>query len=351
MNNSKVNSYNEWDPLEEVIVGIATNAHYPKNDLGMNAGIAFEEKKLPSVEVEIPPIPRQVIDETNEDLDIFVRELQKLGIRVRRPSPVDTQINIGNPYWQTSQYFNYCPRDIFFVIGDTIYESPSIYRSRYFEAFSYREILTDYLESGCRWISAPKPRLRDEDYALHADAATILNNNDPMFDAATILRAGKDIFYLVSNSGNELGFRWLKSILGPEYRVHPLRSVYSGTHIDTTLAFLRPGLALANPARMNENNIPDILKKWEIIYAPDMETYAYSAMPPMSSDWLGMNVLMINPHLAVVDAHQVALIQLLERYQIDVLPLRLRHGRQLEGGFHCVTLDTYRAGDKEDYFS
>ncbi|HSW77280.1 MAG TPA: hypothetical protein VLG36_00600 [Candidatus Chromulinivoraceae bacterium] len=350
MKNVKVNSYNEWDPLREVVVGIATNARYPKNDLGMNASIAFEEELLPSTNVAIPTIPRSVIDETNEDLDLFVKELQKLDIRVRRPNPVNTQQIVKTPQWETSMYFNYCPRDTLLVVGDMIVESPNVYRSRSIETLSYRDILIDYLESGCRWIAAPKPQLRDIDYDLSPRASSILMNKEPIFDAANILRAGKDIFYLISNGGNELGLRWLQATLGEAYTVHPLRSLYQGTHIDTTLALLRPGLILANPSRVNDRNLPDILKKWQVIYAPEMEEYTYSGMPPLSSAWLGMNLFMINPNLAVVDAHQTGLIALLEKHSIDVLPLKLRHGRQLEGGFHCVTLDVYRDGRLENYF-
>jgi N-dimethylarginine dimethylaminohydrolase len=352
MNKTKVNSHNEWDPLNEVIVGVASNAKYPKNDLGMNASIAFEKTTLPYTGVnKIPAIPKSVIDETNEDLEILVNELQKLDVRVRRPAQINTEIEVKTPYWKTSQYFNYCPRDTLLIVGDIIFESPNTYRSRYFETFSYRDILSDYLESGCKWISAPKPRLRDEDYDLTPGVRTILNNTDPMFDAAAIIRAGRDIFYLVSNSGNELGLIWLQNILGSEYRLHPLRGLYSGTHIDTTLAFLRPGLLLANPARVNGTNLPEVLKEWEIVYTPEMEEYSYSCMAPLSSKWLGMNLFMINPSLAVVDSHQEGLIKTLDQHKIDVLPLKLRHGRQLEGGFHCVTLDVYRTGEKEDYFT
>lgn len=348
----KVNSHNEWDPLQEVIIGTASNARYPKNDLSIAINTASESQhSIPNTAVTMPNVPQSVITETNEDLDIFAKELQKRGIRVRRPDPIETKKEIKTPYWKTTQYFNYCPRDTLFVVGDTIIESPNTFRSRYFETLSYRDILVDYLNSGSRWISAPKPRLRDVDYIADPNSTTTLTNNDPIFDAANILRAGKDIFYLVSNSGNELGLRWPQSTLGSDYRVHPIRSMYSGTHIDTTLALLRPGLALANPARVNSSNLPDILKKWQIIYAPQMEEYQYSNMSPLSSEWLGMNLFMIRPDLAVVDAHQVALIKLLKKHNIDVLPLKLRHGRQLEGGFHCVTLDVFRQGKREDYFT
>ena len=64
-----------------------------------------------------------------------------------------------------------------------------------------------------------------------------------------------------------------------------------------------------------------------------------------------MNILMVNPNLAIVDKKQAKLIRVLEKSKIDVIPLQLRHSRTLGGGFHCVTLDIKRKGGLEDYFS
>ncbi|MFC1798079.1 hypothetical protein ACFLY2_02965 [Patescibacteria group bacterium] len=40
-----------------------------------------------------------------------------------------------------------------------------------------------------------------------------------------------------------------------------------------------------------------------------------------------MNLLMINPNLAIVDKEQVELIKLLEEYDIKVISLLMRHSR------------------------
>jgi N-dimethylarginine dimethylaminohydrolase len=63
-----------------------------------------------------------------------------------------------------------------------------------------------------------------------------------------------------------------------------------------------------------------------------------------------MNAFSINPNLAVVDQHQSALIKLLEKHGIDVIPLKLRHSKMLGGGFHCITLDIRRTGTLQRYF-
>ena len=70
----------------------------------------------------------------------------------------------------------------------------------------------------------------------------------------------------------------------------------------------------------------------------------------IGSKWIDMNMFSINPNLVVVDQHQSALIKLLEKHGIDVLPLRLRHSKMLGGGFHCTTLDIRRKGTLQSYF-
>ena len=164
-----------------------------------------------------------------------------------------------------------------------------------FEVHAYSQLLHDYLAAGSRWLSAPRPRLLDELYDDKADFDKRLRNLEVAFDAANCLRAGKDIFYLVSDSGNEWGRLWLQTILGDEYRVHACPNLNCSIHIDSTITLLRPGLALVNPERVDDSNMPEPLKQWEILWAPPMEEYVYSDCRPVSSAWLGMNLLMVRP--------------------------------------------------------
>ena len=203
---------------------------------------------------------------------------------------------------------------------------------------------------GAKWISAPKPLLLDEMYSLGSPQGERLNNHEPVFDAANVIRAGKDIFYLVSESGNDLGFQWLQSTLGSDFTIHPCKDIYSGMHIDTTISLLRPGLALINPSRVDQTNLPPILKQWKMIECPEMIDIGSSIAPPLSSTWMGMNLLMVNENLAIVEKRQIHLIKMLEKHKIDVLPLSLRHARTMGGGFHCVTLDVRRKNGIESYF-
>jgi len=224
-------------------------------------------------------------------------------------------------------------------------------RSRFLETLGYKDLLIEYFKSGAKWISAPKPRLLDDTYNDDPQADTKINNYEPLFDAANVLRAGRDILYLVSCSGNMMGCEWLQRTLGDEYRVHPLDGVYDGTHVNTTITLLGPGRVLLNPSRINEDNMPDLFKKWEVIWCPEMIDTGYSPTwdYPRASIWSGMNFFMINPNLAVVNEAQLPLIKVLEKHGIDTIPLPLRNCITLSGGFHCVSLDVRRKGSLEDY--
>jgi N-dimethylarginine dimethylaminohydrolase len=162
------------------------------------------------------------------------------------------------------------------------------------------------------------------------------------------------LIYLVSATGNEMGGHWLQSVLGDAFRVHFFKDVYYGSHIDSTLVALRPGLLLCNPSRVNEQTLPKVLKQWKVIYSPPMEnTDRYDAeylSKSIGSDWIDMNAFSINSNLVVVDRDQTALIKLLEKQGLDVIPLKLRHSKMLGGGPHCVTLDIRRAGTLARYF-
>lgn len=348
MTNTLVQSYDEWSPLEEIIVGRVEGARIPIRDrpflqLEAIANTELSTKKGSS-------FPLQVIEETKEDLAILVQTLEKLNITVHRPSTIDTEKVVKTLHWETTGRHVYCPRDVLLVHGNMIIETPMVFRSRQHEVVGYKPLLLHYLESGAKWLSAPKPNLLDDMYLLESDTEIKLNNKEPAFDAANILRAGRDLFYLVSNSGNELGVKWLRTILGKKFRVHECHNLYSGIHLDSTITLLRPGLALINPEQVHNSNLPPLLKNWQLLKCPQLVDIGSVFTTPISSIWIGMNLLMVTPELAIVDKNQVALIRLLEKHKIDTIPLALRHARTLGGGFHCVTLDIRRRGKCNDYF-
>ncbi len=193
----------------------------------------------------------------------FAEILKSCGVTVKRPDTWSHEAKFSTIHWESQGYYNYCPRDVLLVIGDQIIETPNVIRSRAQETFSYRTLLMDYMKSGAKWISAPKPMLLDSLFEGVDLNKPTPRNDEPAFDAANVLRFGEDLIYLVSATGNEMGGHWLQSILGDRYRVHFLKDVYYGSHIDSTLVALRPGLVLANPARLNDDTPAQDLEAME----------------------------------------------------------------------------------------
>jgi glycine amidinotransferase len=62
-----ISSYNEWDPLKRVVVGIADYANWPTTD----PVFAKESTKTLWTETPVPtgPVPQWIIDEANEVLN------------------------------------------------------------------------------------------------------------------------------------------------------------------------------------------------------------------------------------------------------------------------------------------
>jgi glycine amidinotransferase/scyllo-inosamine-4-phosphate amidinotransferase 1 len=347
-NLSKFNAHTEWGNLKEVILGIADNARVP---VVKNHDIHSVDYANYETVDDLPGgyYSDRIIEDTIEDLNLFAESLKKLGIKVLRPEKTPTHKLHGTYNWRTDSYYNYCPRDSAIVIGDTCIETPMPLRARYFETFALRKIFKQYNDNGGRWISAPKPELPDELYDRTDLSKPTLTEFEPAFDAANIMKCGKDLIYLKSNSGNYAGAKWLQNVLGEKYRVHVVDNVYAYVHIDTSIVPLRPGVVLLNPDRVNENNCPAYFKNWKKIYSPEPFPTGFSEHWAPASPWLGMNVLSINENLVAVEASQSELMRVLNENKFDVLPVQMRHCRTLSGGPHCVTLDTVREDEYNDY--
>ena len=303
-----INSCNEWDPLEKIIVGLATHANWPMTDP------VFAEEARNSLWTETPapsgPVPQWIIDEANQELDILAKTLSEYGAIVYRPKEMDFVENKG--------LYNYCPRDRMLVAGDTLVDCNMMYPCRNQESKNYIRLMAE-----ARNI-----------FTMPRDAGMIL-------DAANICRLGDTWLFLESSSGNRVAYDWL-CYKFPQINIE-LCNFYSGVHIDSTITPLREGLVMLNASRVTEENCPQALKNWEKIWVTDDMIVAQNFYQyPYASKWIAMNMLVLDPKTVIIDAAQTQLINILKSKGIDSIPLTLSHSRTLGGGFHCVTLDTRR---------
>jgi N-dimethylarginine dimethylaminohydrolase len=280
-------SNNEWDTLHEVVLGTS---------LKMEWSIDYEDVYLPG---KVDP---SIIETTEKELQVFQNILEDFNVNVLRPSKMA-----------------YAARDTILIIGDKVIVAPIHSKLRSVEQ---TEIL-DLLPSDSNIIYAPN------------------DNPNIMFDAANIIKADKDILYLVSSTGNIGGARWLQETLGSSYRVHPIENAYSGSHIDSTIVLLREGLVLLNGGRVTEKHLPDFLKMWDKIWVNE-DDIVDGNEPGAASKWMALNMFSIDQHNVVIDSKQNKVRDMLDKYNINTHGVTLTHGRYLLGGPHCVTLDTIR---------
>jgi glycine amidinotransferase len=294
------------------------------------------------------PFPSALVDAAARELDRFAAFLEREGITVRRPEAIDHSLGFGTPDWTSpTGMYAAMPRDVLLVVGETVIEAPMAWRARHLEVNAYRSLLMDYFRRGARWISAPRPRLRDDLYTSLRGRMATPADVEPTFDAADFVRCGRDLFVQRSKVTNATGIEWVRRTLGKRYTVHEVAVHDShAMHIDATLMPLAPGKVLVNPARIRA--LPSIFNSWEVIVAP----------PParrrrrlhMSSPWLSMNVLMLDLERVMIDALEERLAQVLRRAGFITIPWTLDAVNAFGGSFHCVTLDVRRRGRLNSYF-
>jgi scyllo-inosamine-4-phosphate amidinotransferase 1 len=339
----EIHTHDEWGRVREIVVGRAAGARIPTvKDAALHAVDYGAMSEAEFAEVPTGPYPQRVIEETDEDLDRFCEDLRAMGIRVHRPAEVDLSERYTTPDWSVDGYYAYCPRDSVLTIGTQAIETPMALRHRQDEA---RRLYGHLFDT----VKAPRPRLLDDMYDRSVLGKPTLREHEPAFDAANCLKLGRDVVFLISNTGNQAGADWLQAHLGSGYRVHTVRDIYSFQHVDSTIVPLRPGLVLLCPMRINDGNVPEYFRRWDKIYAPEPVETPFDPVWSPASKWIAMNCLSLAPDLVVVEKSQTNLMRVLERHGIDCYAMQLRHMRTLSGGPHCVTLDVVREGELEDY--
>ena len=352
---SVVSSFNEWDPLEEVIVGDMFKATVPGLEVPVAATMPDNQKDFFKLNAG-KAFPKEYVELASEELDVFSKVMSDMGIVVRRPSKIDKGVAYSTPDWKSDGgLYSAMPRDSLLVVGDMIIEAPMAWRCRYFETDAFRPLLKEYFNGGAKWIAAPKPQLLDQTFNTSFDPETPYATNryavsefEPTFDAADFIRCGKDIFAQKSHVTNSFGIDWVRRHIGSDYTIHMVDVVDSAPmHIDATLMPLCPGKLMIHPNRLKE--VPVAFKDWEVRVAP-LPFERIGQVLYMSSAWLSMNVLMLDPNTVVVEKQETGMQKFFDDWGFNVVPVNFGNVIRFGGAFHCVTADVRRRGRLESYF-
>ncbi len=378
----KLNSFDEWSQLREVIVGSAQNYTSHERELSFDLffhdNIARTEWYYPRLgapgagtdkkQVQLP-IKQRYVEELNEDIEGIVSALESLSVKVLRPMDLDKNTTqVQTPAWSAAVVPPLNVRDIALIAGDEIIETAPMIRARYFETQFLKPVFAKYFERGARWSLMPRPWMTDASFDLSYANSGAGGPTEPiedpqlmpydvgfemMFDGAQCVRLGRDIVANISTANHAMAVDWLERHLAGRFQIHRVYKL-SDSHIDSMLLALRPGTLLVRSKEV-ANFLPEQLRKWDMIVAPlpkenNFPKYDETDLV-LTSPYIDLNVLSVSPDTVLVNDACPELIRTLEQHKFTVVPVRHRHRRLFGGGFHCFTLDTVRDGGPEDYLS
>jgi glycine amidinotransferase len=354
-----VNSYNEWDKLEEVIVGCGIPTNIPAIDFTFKM---FFHDNLIGINEFRHEILKKHIDEHNEDIESFAELLKSLGVIVKRPKVPDKIHKVKTHSWNSEVHPSLNVRDLTVVIGDEIIETPPSCRWRYYETDFMKHLFLDYFNNGAKWTQVPKPIITDMSFDMSYIEKTggIINRKESymdcgyeiMFDAANMMRFGKHILFNCSNENSRMGMKWLQRHLGDKHIVWGVD--ICDNHIDSSILPLKPGLCIVTREDF-WHKLPAPLQKWDKIYIPQLnrttEEFHMQGIK-LASPRIELNVFSVSPELVICHPnYEKILNQKLNPHGISAIGSRMRHCEIFSGAHHCTTLDIRRDGIMEDYFT
>ena len=295
-----VNSWNDWDPLKRVIVGRCDNSMIPPEEPATSEKVPVDSEMRGMWGLR----PLRTVERGNECLENLVKAVEERGVVVDRPTPLQWNQAIGTPDFRNDSMMTCMPpRDILLTVGNEIMASANSFRCRYFEYLAYWPLMKQYFDEDPEflWTQAPRPRLTDASYKHNyydekitleerlvrtANKDFVTTEVEPMWDAADLMRMGKDIF-----EAND----------------------------------------------------------WQIVDAAQPAHDEPPALC-YSSVWLSMNCLVLDPSTVIVEASEVHEQEQMDQLGMNVIPVDLRDAYPFGGGLHCSTADVYREGECLDYF-
>jgi N-dimethylarginine dimethylaminohydrolase len=356
-----VKIYSEFQPLEEMIVGrtFDASAYAPIQDL------------------ELRETLQKIAWETEEDLQTLCETLQQHGVIIKRPKILFDLLKeqdgttkmkmIDMGYWKTGLPTPpLWPRDLSLIAGNKILSTYARVPARWVESQHFYDIFYDYFLEGADWRALPPPLLK-----MNATSYADYEKDTMLFHAACFLKCGRDIFHTLpanrmeGGRGTEAALRWIKQQLGDQFRFHEVQRI---GHLDGKIALIKPGLLMSWIPR---EELPPILQKWDIIFLEKkgeipadyhamrgkilqkeyVNRYITEWMGNIEETYFDVNVISINENLVLLNGENSRLEKQLNSHGVKCINISFRHRFFWDGGLHCVTLDTRRQGNCEDYFS
>ena len=407
----KVNSWNGWDPLKQVLLGNIVEPEF-FNDLP---------------DTKMRDIMQQLLYETHEDLNGIQKTLESLGVQVVRTPANATQLADLNYKGESSPQFTsvmewweslserkkksaqipkpcLSPRDFLIVMGDKMLATNAISSSKALTESGQTLInpncldlrLSDefwcvserlgplrpskiWLEQtfGNKWKQDWFDPDAYEKYIEDPDYANFIGHTSG-FWAPQVTRAGDTLIIDTEEIEN------LDTYLMELYPHYKKTNVAIGGHNDGSFCLAKPGLVITAPW-IDQEQFKTTVPGWDIFTVEQdtsrtkqfMEIYdrgfqLRNFWTPFAkdnpefldfiqnwlSDWVGwaeesvfeVNMVSVNENTILSTNYDKKVHQALKSRGIEPIYCRFRHRHFWDAGLHCLTVDTVREGGMQNYF-
>lgn len=321
---TKIAVNHEWDTLREVVVGCPfarTGTDIPAylGNFMSQTAVAFARevvRRYPGQLLE--DVARDLHEAMKEQMENVVRILETRGVVVHQVNPFEPAEEIFLTELSFRIATQAFPRDPIVVIGNTLIETAMYAPYRRKERFAIRRTLCERLaESDARILSMPEPYPLPESKEGYGPGAFL--------EGGDVFVLGSDIY--VGNTGNASspeGIRWLRDVLGGDYKVHEIKLSRKFLHLDCVLATPRPGLAIVCKAGFAEG-LPDFLKRWDLI----------EVSPEDAEEKLAANVLVLDEKTVIVAEEVPAVADALAKAGQNVIVTPFSAVFLWGGAFRC----------------
>ncbi len=373
----KYNIWNKWDPLKVCMLG---NNYAPEffNGIPDKAG---------------DPLKR-ICEETLEDLEGYKKILQDFGVNVIQCKMDPNERFLDNP--QRYPRGPLQPRDNQLILGNRAfsdeYDHPAVHKclSEYGE-YELLPLLTTLTEEEYNHIKGDDyPRY--EEYFLNVDTEGFFLPEvwrelkedyvrGSVITSASSFPLGKRI---------NIGFEQVIDRTTDFYRKYDPEHLFSEVnwlpiegHSDGNYHPIKPGAILS---LYNVQTYSELYPGWDVCYLPDQSWDKVSKFSKLKrknkgkwwlageedndeftnfvetwlQDWVGyveetvfdVNVLVLDEHhVCVSNPNNEQVNTFLKNHNMEPVYVPWRHRYFWDGGLHCITLDLYREGEQQDYFS
>lgn len=345
-------SYTSFGKLKKVIVG---NENYFNKRL---CDFSFKYFYKDNLNQNIYDQSEFIIDYEkcllrNEQLDNLAKILKNENIEVFRPEKLEKIIDFKTPEYKSEISPASNVRDISFIYGNKIIETPIFVRNRYFEnKFLYKIYNQIFLNYNYEWIRFPHIELTEqtmdlEDWQKPRDYNNFDKSKYVMaIDGAQFLRIGKDVIVNINSYNHYNGLQWIKRFF-PDTNFHIIN--IADNHIDGAIMCLKPGKFLINPKYQNiKYLLPEKFKNWDFIY-PKFNNRKQNQNSLASVNGMDINLLNISDQKIISNKNAIYVNDILSKNNFEIIECTLDFCELFGGGIHCSTLDIDREDEYIEY--